>query len=305
MPSYTAITIGPIYKTMSQARKSRHLWGASYLFSFIMKQLLAYLLKDAELQLNRKDILLPYIDFSGLETKTGTGTGLYPDRLFLRDEGGLAAARVPVYEEKIINLIVSKLGSQYGAYLKNYIRIYPVSYSLPLPAGNAVGADGDYNNIIWVGNKLLDSLEQKEKYHPDITGIYWSDIIDDLNGRLLYRDAFDNVSADFQFPSVIEIATDDFRQRNPGKYQEIVREHLRNKEETENNQLEFLQALTKNASLFKGLTVQPYHKYMAVFQSWIFEVTSLTHILRYIRSFQKSVSVVDDLKLLSQHDLLI
>ena len=34
---YTAISIGPIIKTLAMARKPRELWAASYLFSYLMK----------------------------------------------------------------------------------------------------------------------------------------------------------------------------------------------------------------------------------------------------------------------------
>jgi len=38
--TYIALTIGPIYKTLSSAKKTRELWGGSYLFSYIMKQII-------------------------------------------------------------------------------------------------------------------------------------------------------------------------------------------------------------------------------------------------------------------------
>ncbi len=38
---YIALTIGPIYKTLSSAKKTRELWGGSYIFSYIMKQIIS------------------------------------------------------------------------------------------------------------------------------------------------------------------------------------------------------------------------------------------------------------------------
>lgn len=39
-PYYLGISIGPIYDTLSRARKTRELWAGSYLFSRLMKALL-------------------------------------------------------------------------------------------------------------------------------------------------------------------------------------------------------------------------------------------------------------------------
>ncbi|MDR2511860.1 MAG: hypothetical protein LBC89_05325, partial [Bacteroidales bacterium] len=36
MNTYTAISIGPIYKTLTMARKPLEIWAASYLFSYLM-----------------------------------------------------------------------------------------------------------------------------------------------------------------------------------------------------------------------------------------------------------------------------
>ena len=40
MKTYLALTIGPIYKTIQRARKTRELWAASFLLSQFMKKLL-------------------------------------------------------------------------------------------------------------------------------------------------------------------------------------------------------------------------------------------------------------------------
>jgi len=35
MMNYLALTIGPIYKTLSNAKKPKELWSGSYVFSYI------------------------------------------------------------------------------------------------------------------------------------------------------------------------------------------------------------------------------------------------------------------------------
>lgn len=41
MPAtYTALTIGPIYKTFSDAKRTRSVWAASYFFSWFIRRIL-------------------------------------------------------------------------------------------------------------------------------------------------------------------------------------------------------------------------------------------------------------------------
>ena len=54
---HTAITLGPIYKTFMYAKKTRELWAASYLFSYLMKTLIVAF-KTAD---NDIDIIIPFI----------------------------------------------------------------------------------------------------------------------------------------------------------------------------------------------------------------------------------------------------
>lgn len=267
MPTYTALAIGPIYKTMSQTRKSRHLWGASYLFSFIMKKLLTCLLTDAELNLTDADILLPHRTLKELNERNYTGTGLYPDRLFVADKNKKVTDKINLYQQDIINILISATGSEYKKFLENYLRIYSVSYLVPVTPAYELSKDkNDYTNIIWVGNKLLDSLELKEKYYPDITDIKWNDLVDKLNGKKFYKDAFNkDENEDYQFPSVMEIATVEFEKENVAEYRKFVMVH-RKDEDKPNAHKNFYDGLSESKA-FGDLKVKPYHKYMAVVQA--------------------------------------
>ena len=70
---YLGITIGPIIKTLSMARKPRELWSASYLFSGLMESLIKEI----------KDIAT--VMSPGILSINNTGVGLYPDRLFCKN----------------------------------------------------------------------------------------------------------------------------------------------------------------------------------------------------------------------------
>lgn len=78
--TYLALTIGPIIKTLLEARKTRELWAASYLLSTLMKHLVDQLDPDSE------NVLIPKIPGSVLD-KTLYGAGIYPDRLFMQADG--------------------------------------------------------------------------------------------------------------------------------------------------------------------------------------------------------------------------
>lgn len=71
---YTAINIGPIVQTLGMARKPRELWAASYLFSHLMKCIIEKFPKEK--------VISPAL--LGKDEKNGIG--LYPDRVFIKDE---------------------------------------------------------------------------------------------------------------------------------------------------------------------------------------------------------------------------
>ena len=61
MKTYFALTIGPIYKTLSQAQKTREFWGSSYMFSWIMREIIVGLIDDKK-TIESKNILMPHRD---------------------------------------------------------------------------------------------------------------------------------------------------------------------------------------------------------------------------------------------------
>ncbi len=71
MSNYMAITLGPIYKTFENVRKTREIWAASYIFSFISKRLIEYIRT-----IDKTLIIVPSYDPDSLK-----GIGLYPDRI--------------------------------------------------------------------------------------------------------------------------------------------------------------------------------------------------------------------------------
>lgn len=77
---YTAITIGPIGKTLAKARSVKSFWTASYLFSWIMRELLKKLPEE------NFEVLSPHRAGKDVPEETSKKVGLFPDRLFAKGE---------------------------------------------------------------------------------------------------------------------------------------------------------------------------------------------------------------------------
>ncbi len=66
---YIALTLGPIIKTLSLAKKTRELWGASYMFSYLMRGIVGELQKDPY-KING-EFIMPSIENIGYQSKVG------------------------------------------------------------------------------------------------------------------------------------------------------------------------------------------------------------------------------------------
>ncbi|MDO4770553.1 type III-B CRISPR-associated protein Cas10/Cmr2 [Porphyromonas sp.] len=156
--TYTAVTIGPIYKTIEKARSVKAFWTASYMFSWIMKRLLE--------EYPHRDLIispcLPQDDdsFRGLKHKVG----LFPDRLFI---AGDAKADIEKIKEKVLielaeefkNTLVTKANRErklvdFQDYLKNYISISTITLK---------GLD---SGVLKTLNEYLDTQELFSKSSP-------------------------------------------------------------------------------------------------------------------------------------------
>lgn len=263
--TYTALTIGPIYKTLSQTRKTRELWGASYMFSYIMRRIIEGLN-------NTPNCILPYHQ-NMLKLSNGKGAGLFPDRLIF--EGDVRDKIQKLCESLVID--IARTSELTEEFLKDYFRISTLAFRIPLESPLIINYEEGKttsDNIVFIADKLLDSTELHEKYSSKITDIDWKKAIDKLNGRLFYKEAFYGKENSFKFPSIPEIATDDFRKRNKNEYYKLVNEILyretdidQTEDENEsNNQKNFLDKLKTNNS-FTPLKLRPYHKYIAVVQA--------------------------------------
>ena len=179
---YIALTIGPIYKTIKNAKKTRELWGGSYIFSYIMKQIISKF-KD-------RSFVTPYTQDEAI-FKSGNEVGLFHDRfIFASKDGDKEQLQI------VINEVLEDLAKNTHLsleFLKAYFQI------------NFIEADVKENPIIEL-TPFLDSVEQFYKI-----GHYKENELSKMlkgNNSFLTKEAFGEKKS---FPSLPEIALCDLK----------------------------------------------------------------------------------------------
>lgn len=119
---YIALTLGPITRTIDMAENTRGLWAASFLFSYMGKEIIRPF-KD-------RSFLLPYIS-DEMFTGKFDGAGVFPDRyIFKSEEGDFEAVRNRV--NNVLNELASKIAEITGLspdtvvlpFLHKYLKVY-------------------------------------------------------------------------------------------------------------------------------------------------------------------------------------
>lgn len=214
MNTYFALTIGPIYKTLSQAQRTREFWGSSYMFSWIMREIIVGLIKKATII--DEDILMPHRDE---HTNLQKGTGLYHDRMIAvikPDKKDQVLKDFKDTADAVLKQIEAKSGVPLPV-LQSYFRLNVILFDLE-----------DGQNIVETITNYLDSLELQNPIFHDAWKIDWSDAIDNLNGKLFYKDAFGD-HPDFVFDSIPEISSRGLRNANDKEYDQLVKTYITDK----------------------------------------------------------------------------
>lgn len=255
--TYLSLSTGPIYDSMNQARSTRALWSASYLFSYFMKNVINKLRKE-----NYK-FLVPYIDNNDLFTDP-LKCGLFHDRfIFLQknQEDFIKLQNVVKDEVKsIANLIATDLDENITTvyeYIQNHFRNCLLQIDI-----------GEDENPIELIDKLLDTQELQPQFNQKEDRSYLKEFFE-LKGvkkrrNFLIREAFakEILDDDFnkvRFSSIPEITTAEVSipllNRNGGKkdYWSIFGHDQK-------NPFEALESCIQTKLL-------RYHKYFAVLQA--------------------------------------
>jgi CRISPR-associated protein Cmr2 len=221
---YLGITIGPIIRTLSTARKPRELWLASYLFSELMNRLISQIPADV--------ILSPAVSNNPIKE-----IGTYPDRLFCKNWQGS------------INDTVSKARGDYANELKIYADYFKI-YAVEIETENDAEA-------IKILNERLDYLELHNIALSDTAEGSVYTLIRMTEKSPLFKIAFGSDEFGLKYETLAEIASAQLEQINAGKYRKI--REVAKDEEKKTGRDELIKKLSKKFPEF----ITP-HKYICI-----------------------------------------
>lgn len=253
--NFFALTIGPIYGTFLQARKTRTVWASSYFFSWFTKQILLKTKKEGF------DILLPYYDHS---KKSEFGAGMYADRIYFvgNEKGttdGLRSIIKTIIEEiseDICKRTVHKDYLMVVGFLESYLNMHIVELS------SGLGFTELDNSILNQLNVLLDNKELQTNFSFEINENPLLDYLETeiSTQTILTKDAFSDLSHK-RFRSIPEIATTSLERTDQNnEYGKLLIKSYKRLKGGEKEEYEFLELL-KESDSFK---TAPYHKYFGV-----------------------------------------
>ncbi|MCL4517861.1 MAG: type III-B CRISPR-associated protein Cas10/Cmr2 [Thaumarchaeota archaeon] len=196
MKTYTALTIGPIYKTLGNARHTRELWAASYTFSYLMKEIITEVNKDG-----KWTIVLPHLPADSSEKY---GEGVLPDRLICETPDGSDVSNFRKITDKVVSRFADSVAGHFKdwnhvmllEFLKGYFRFYIIQKQLR-----------DDQNIVLELYPLLDALELQANYSPNHEKFLES-FFNRINSTFLVNDgyAMDRV----RYDTLVEVAARQF-----------------------------------------------------------------------------------------------
>lgn len=198
---YTALTIGPIIKSLGLAHKTRELWAASYFFSSLMEKTIKNLNNDDA-------IILPYpqkkslIAILKIDESQIKSAGIFPDRLILESKDGLFDEVKDAVETSIESLKTEFGFSCNMEELKNYISSHIIEFEYV-----ARKLKKEKDNIIYQTNDFLANCELQANYAA-IDSECLSKMFDKIVETHLYKEIFNkNIFGTKGFPSILEIST--------------------------------------------------------------------------------------------------
>ncbi len=190
MAKYIGVTIGPIYQTIKSARSTGELWGSSYIFSYLMKEIIKALHEERQIKGNA--FLVPYVpdDLNDFPFTGYNEAGLFPDRFIMKvnDELQNSLESVRRARDQVLVDFASKMAEKLPKaqdsihkYIEQYIRVYAVLYNAK-----------DDCQVVKEINQRLDTLELCARPVPKETDNYIAQFIRNkhIKNSFLYEDAF-------------------------------------------------------------------------------------------------------------------
>jgi CRISPR-associated protein Cmr2 len=239
---YLALTIGPIYETFAQVKRTRAVWAASYFFSWFLKQVVRKTHKDFK-------ILLPALNEEGIIFHSRFGSGLYADRIYFEP-----SAKTKADLEKIVDDVISKIAEDIDKsntiiieeYMKQYLNLHIIELEI-----------SEKEDVLKTLNDLLDLKELTQNYAFKNEGNFLITFLenrDKLKESILSKDAFGDKFNVRHFRSIPEIATTTLeRTVDNAKYIKALRKDFKNED------TDLIDELKK-----QDFKILPFHKYYAV-----------------------------------------
>lgn len=271
---YFGITLGPVVHTILQARKTRELWVASFVFSLCMKNLLLGLRGYGK-------VLAP--DITNIDSQIKLhGAGIWPDRCFLqieaeKDVERLKSALLEVIEQAL-SLINGKLGGEYLPFLKNYFHCYAVGFQEgkhDFKPQTEREEKLQATHILRL-NKMLDDLELAPKFIQEGDDDLLVKLVEKI--KAFYDEGFaekDEALHDYgnqpgrRVRSLPEIATREFSKRNfyKSEVEVVIDEAIKEFQRNGKKESEAEEAIFKNLKKTLGDELLGRHRYVAIVQA--------------------------------------
>ncbi|NVK64974.1 MAG: hypothetical protein HWE22_10325 [Flavobacteriales bacterium] len=258
MMKYTAISIGPIYPTVLQAKSTKAFWAVSYLFSYIMKNMLR------ELNLPVEQFVVPYFDEDDLSNDHYPVTGLFHDQFIVEGTPDVHG---------VFDTVVQELADAMARDLKvdqNQVREYCKSYfNLHVISGIELDEDTLEDSIIHSISPLIDTAELTNRINPLGNETYLQNFLEmrpekgkaGSKYNYLHRKAFQYRN----FPSTAEIATEELRTKKESFYASAVEKYLQ--DENVDGQLEFYRTVRAELERSKHSRYRKYLKHYAIVEA--------------------------------------
>lgn len=298
---YYAITLGPLVKTLDKARKTRELWAASYLFSYLMKSLIiAFKAKKA-------NFLVPYVGIVNWREQqhdileSPNGAGIFADRcVFSFPEVNSKAdweTVVEVINQVKTSLFETSLGfllfqnpklfkdSPEGSrkdmeqFFLNYFQVYAVSFNVD---ESHEEKKLQKKEIVASMFAKLDVLELHTQIIPEEKWDWLEILLGSVSlmhqnvDSFLVKDALGNDRfAKNRFESLMEISSRDLIEKLEGSYKEDFGELLKTDDASvlvphssayQDNDKEISDPLHYLELCFPE-EIKTYHKYIAIVQA--------------------------------------
>ncbi|MGL4607980.1 MAG: type III-B CRISPR-associated protein Cas10/Cmr2 [Eubacteriaceae bacterium] len=180
--NYIGITIGPIVDTLTSVSSPAGLWGVSYMFSYISRQICQKLLGAG---IQKENFISPVFDLTKDEIKKNIGeVGLFPDRIIFKAPAGFEDIAGDNGLPKLIESVKNSLGTNLSKsismddsetkiieFVNEYIQIHYVVLSEE--EGNK-----DEKNCVLNISPYLDSIELSKTFPRNQTQNYFLNLFE-------------------------------------------------------------------------------------------------------------------------------